>query len=235
MALPPIVSATLQSAVLTATSNTLAQCLTAYKSDKHFVLDLVPIFQFVLFAFLNVPPNFLWQEFLESTFPAHAPSSSSSSSSSSSAATNDEKKANKAAKDGKPAPQPKLNIPNTIIKFLLDQSLGAAANTFLFSLFIHSIQDAMPRAPGHPLSSPEKSLQYLLSASVINLGRVNWDRVVAVSQREFFPIMSAGWRVWPFVSLINFAFVKSVQGRNLVASCAGLGWGIYMSLLAARR
>lgn len=33
MALPPIVSATAQSAVLSATSNILAQAITAYRSD----------------------------------------------------------------------------------------------------------------------------------------------------------------------------------------------------------
>ncbi|KAI1823694.1 Mpv17/PMP22 family protein [Xylaria intraflava] len=222
MALPPIVSATLQSAVLSATSNILAQCLTAYQSDKPLVLDLVPIFQFVFYAFLNVPPNFLWQDFLESTFPAHhaAPTP----------AAKDEKGLDKKGKTVKP----KLNITNTVIKLALDQTVGAAANTFLFSLFIHSIQDAMLRVPGGPLSGPDKSLQYLLSGGAINYGKVNWNRVVAESQREFFPIVAAGWKLWPFVSLINFAFIKSVEGRNLLASFAGLGWGIYMSLLATR-
>jgi hypothetical protein len=43
----------------------------------------------------------------------------------------------------------------------------------------------------------------------------------------------AGWRLWPAVSLINFTFVKSVEGRNLVTGLAGVGWGIYMSLFAA--
>ncbi|KAI2632749.1 Mpv17/PMP22 family protein [Xylaria nigripes] len=227
MALPPIASATLQSAVLTATSNILAQCLKAYQTDKQFVLDLVPIFQFVLYAFLNVPPNFLWQEILESTFPAYHVSSARN------AVTPAEKEVDEEAEKGKPA-KPKLNVTNTVIKLLLDQTIGAAANTFLFSLFIHSIQDAMPRAPGTPFSSPDKSLQYLLSKGAIDYGSVNWDRVVAESQREFFPFLVAGWKVWPFVSLINFAFIKSIEGRNLVASFAGLGWGIYVSLLTAR-
>ncbi|KAI1755886.1 Mpv17/PMP22 family protein [Xylaria castorea] len=231
MALPPIVTATLQSAVLAGTSNILAQCLTAYQTDKPLVFDLVPIFQFVLYAFLNVPPNFLWQDFLESTFPAYYVSPTRAAVKS--AAANDEKELDKEAKEGKLV-EPKLNIKNTVIKLVLDQTVGAAVNTFLFSLFIHSIQAAMPRPLGTALSNPDKSLQYLLSRGAIDYGKVSWNVVVANSKREFVPILMAGWKLWPFVSLINFAFVKSIEGRNLVASIAGVAWGIYMSLIAAQ-
>lgn len=150
-----------------------------------------------------------------------------------SAAANDEKELDKEAEEGKLV-EPKLNITNTVIKLVLDQTLGAAANTFLFSLFIHSIQAAMPRPLGTPLSNPDKSLQYLLARGAIDYGKVNWAHVVANSRQEFFTILVAGWKLWPFVSLINFAFVKSIEGRNLVASIAGVGWGIYMSLVAAQ-
>ncbi|KAI0405529.1 Mpv17/PMP22 family protein [Xylaria palmicola] len=231
MALPPIVSATLQSAVLAATSNILAQCLTAYQTDKPLILDLVPIFQFVLYAFINIPPNFLWQEFLESAFPAYHVSPTRAAVKS--AAANDEKGLDREAKEGKLV-EPKLDITNTAIKLVLDQTVGAAVNTFLFSLFIHSIQAAMPRPLGTPLGNPDKSLQYLLSRGAVDYGRVDWAHVVANSRREFFSILAAGWKLWPFVSLVNFAFVKSIEGRNLVGSLAGVGWGIYMSLVAAR-
>lgn len=150
-----------------------------------------------------------------------------------SAAANDEKKLDNEAKEGNLV-EPKLNIKNTVIKLVLDQTVGAAVNTFLFSLFIHSIQAAMPRPLGAPLGNPDKSLQYLFSRGAIDYGRVDWSRVVAKSQNEFWSIVFAGWRLWPFVSLINFAFVKTITGRNLLASCAGVAWGIYMSLMAAR-
>ncbi|KAI1181324.1 Mpv17/PMP22 family protein [Nemania sp. FL0916] len=231
MAWPPIVSATLQSAVLAATSNTLAQCLAAYQTEKPLVLDLVPVFQFVLYAFLNVPPNFLWQEFLESSFPAYHVSPTHAAVKS--AAAGDDKELDREAEEGKLV-EPKLNVANTAIKLVLDQTIGAAANTFLFSLFIHSIQAAMPRPLGTPLSNPDKSLQYLLTRGAIDYRKVNWTHVVASSRREFLTILVAGWKLWPFVSLINFAFVKSIEGRNLVASLAGVAWGIYMSLVAAR-
>ncbi|KAI0897627.1 Mpv17/PMP22 family protein [Annulohypoxylon nitens] len=231
MALPPIVIATLQSAVLAATSNLLAQTLTAYQKETTLVVDWIPVFQFVLYAFINVPPNFLWQESLESAFPAYHISPTSAAVTSASA--NDEKALEKEAIEGKLV-EPKLNIANTVIKMILDQTIGAVANTFLFSLFIHSIQQAMVRPFGAPLSHPDKSVQYLLSRDAIVYSQVDWTSVVARSRAEFYPILVAGWKVWPIVSLINFAFIKSIEGRNLVGSLAGVGWGVYMSLVAAR-
>ena len=171
------------------------------------------------------------QEFLESTFPAYHVSPTPEAVAS--AAANDEKELDREAKEGKLV-EPRLNKTNTAIKLILDQTIGAAVNTFLFSLFIHSIQAAMPRPLGAPFSNPDKSLQYLLTKGSIDYGRVDWRSVVVNSRQEFYPIMAAGWKLWPFVSLINFAFVKSIEGRNLVASLAGVAWGIYMSLLAAR-
>ncbi|KAJ3569250.1 hypothetical protein NPX13_g6144 [Xylaria arbuscula] len=198
---------------------------------KPLVFDLVPIFQFVLYAFVNIPPNFLWQEFLESTFPAYHVSPTPEAVAS--AAANNEKELDREAKEGKLV-EPKLNKTNTAIKLILDQTIGAAVNTFLFSLFIHSIQAAMSRPLGAPLSNPDKSLQYLLTKGAIDYGKVDWTRVVTNSRHEFYPIMAAGWKLWPFVSLINFAFIQSIEGRNLVASLAGVAWGIYMSLLASQ-
>ncbi|KAI1079596.1 Mpv17/PMP22 family protein [Whalleya microplaca] len=231
MALPPIVSATIQSAVLSATSNILAQVLTAYQTETSLVIDWVPVFQFVLYSFINVPPNFLWQDLLESAFPAYHMSPTPDAIAS--AVANDEKALEREEKEGKLV-EPKLNIKNTAIKMVLDQTIGAAINTFLFSLFMHSIQAAMTRPLGAPLSNPDQSIRYLTTRGAIDYGKVDWLGVVARSRAEFFPLLVAGWGVWPFVSLINFAFVKSIEGRNLVTSLAGVGWGVYVSLVAAR-
>lgn len=171
------------------------------------------------------------QDFLESTFPAYhmAPTSDAVAS----ASANDEKALEREAKEGKLV-EPKLNKANTAIKMFLDQTLGSAVNTVLFSLFIHSIQDAMVRPLGASLSTPDKSIRYLLSRGAIDYGKVDWPGVVARSRAEFYQILVAGWRVWPIVSLVNFAFIKSIEGRNLVGGLAGVGWGIYMSLITSR-
>jgi hypothetical protein len=104
-------------------------------------------------------------------------------------------------------------------------------NTFLFSSFMHSIKAAMT-----PL--PHEKMQRITKDSVarprtIDYGRVDWRSVVARSRKELVPLMVAGWKLWPLVSVVNFAFIKSVEGRTLVGSLAGVVWGVYMSLFAA--
>ncbi|CAI0647398.1 unnamed protein product, partial [Colletotrichum noveboracense] len=118
MALPPIVNATLQSAVLAGTSNLLAQALTAYRTDSQLVIDWVPVVQFIMNAVVCTPPNFMWQDLLEQSFPAYHVSPTKDAIAS--AAANDEKELDREARDNKLV-EPKLNIRNTVVKLLLDQ------------------------------------------------------------------------------------------------------------------
>ncbi|CZR51725.1 related to glomerulosclerosis protein Mpv17 [Phialocephala subalpina] len=194
----PIVNTTIQSCVLNATSNLIAQFITAYKSNSPYTINWVPVFQFVLFNTISNPPNFLWQSFLESAFPSNylVPSSAAIHA----AAENDEKELDREEKTHEIL-ESKLHIQNTLTKFLLDQTIGAVANTLLFSLAFAGF-----RGQGYA------------------------DAVVT-AKHEFWPMMQAGWTLWPFVSLLNFAVVKSVEMRSLVGSLAGLVWGIYLSLL----
>ncbi len=125
--------------------------------------------------------------------------------------------------------EPKLNVRNTITKALLDQSIGAVVNTLLFSLFVGSIQAAMSHRP-----AAHQSLAFLASGKAIDYGRVDWADLVSKTKVDFWSMIVAGWRFWPFVSLINFTFVKTVEMRNLVGGLAGLAWGVYVSMFAVQ-
>ncbi|KAK0749202.1 hypothetical protein B0T18DRAFT_99723 [Schizothecium vesticola] len=208
MALPTIVKATLQTAFLNALSNVIAQVITAQKDHTPLTLNWTPILQFLLFGLISTPPNFLWQDFLESTFPAAvhlAPTDEALAS----AAAGDEKALDAEARDGRLVTT-RLSKRNTAAKTVLDQTVGAALNTLLFSCFMHGVREAM--APG---------------------GGVEWEAVWGRARGEFWGLLRAGWRFWPFVSVVNFVFLSTVEARNLVGSLAGLGWGVYMSLFAA--
>lgn len=52
-----------------------------------------------------------------------------------------------------------------------------------------------------------------------------------IAKREFWPLVQAGWKLWPMVSIVNYALVKSVAGRTLVGNMAGMVWGVYVSLM----
>ncbi|KAK4453342.1 hypothetical protein QBC34DRAFT_203066 [Podospora aff. communis PSN243] len=218
MAVPPIVVATLQSAIIGAFSNLLAQVITTQTSKTPLQISYPPILQFFLFALLSTPPNFLWQEFLETTFPAYHISPTSAAVASASASN--EAELDEEAKTGRLV-EPKLNKGNTAIKTLLDQTLGAAVNTMLFSLFMHGIRMAMEGGGAGPWGE-------------IRMERVDWGVVMGRARGEFWAILKAGWTFWPWVSLVNFCFLERVESRNLVGSLAGLGWGVYMSLFAGK-
>ncbi|KAM4065179.1 peroxisomal protein [Hirsutella rhossiliensis] len=215
-----LLDATLQQALLGAASNVLAQLITASKNKTELSVDWIPVFQFLLFSIISTPPNFLWQVYLESTYPAHPP-----------AAPAPHAKKSDTAKRPPSQPAP-LSIRNTVAKFALDQTVGAVVNTLLFSVFIHSLQDAM--APAPRITSLPKAAAYWTTPGAIDLARVRFADVWAVSLADFWPIVMAGLKVWPAVSLLNFTVIKTVPARNLVGALVGVAWGIYMSMVAAK-
>ncbi|KAF4985736.1 hypothetical protein FGRMN_11117 [Fusarium graminum] len=211
---PPVVMATIQSAALGGIANILAQVITAYRAGTDVAIDWVPVFQFLLFNVICTPPNFFWQDFLESAFPAHPEPSKP-----------------KNVKGAKKT-QPKLSVRNTLIKFGLDQTVGAAVNTLLFSTYVHALRAAIQPVP--VITSLPKAITYWTSPGTLNFDRVNWTVVWEASKADFAPLIYAGWKLWPAVSIVNFAAIKTVEGRNLVGALAGVVWGIYMSLVAAQ-
>ncbi|TVY85719.1 hypothetical protein LAWI1_G008342, partial [Lachnellula willkommii] len=76
------------------------------------------------------------------------------------------------------------------IKFTLDQTIGATINTLVFSLFVAGFKGATV------------------------------EQAVDAAKEEFWPIMSAGWKLWPLVSAVNYTLVRSVEGRSLLGSLA---------------
>jgi protein Mpv17 len=105
---------------------------------------------------ISCPPNILWQEYLEYKFPGEtlAPSSATDT-----------------------IYEKHLDIPNTLRKFLFDQTLGAFVNTMAFVA-------AMAAFKG-------RGAQYV-------------QREV---EKDVIPLMINSWKVWPFVALMNFTFV----------------------------
>ncbi|KAG6045125.1 hypothetical protein E4U39_002717 [Claviceps sp. Clav50 group G5] len=239
MAPNPIFSATLQAALLGAISNILAQLIQSYRNQTALEVDWIPVFQFLIFSIISTPPNFIWQDYLESTFPARNRIPPSSPPAAAAAIKSQKSSQKPAPKKTSPEQQQQqqqhqqpLNIRNTLTKFILDQTLGATLNTLLFSLYIHSIHMAMPHAPR--LTSFTKAASYWVSAGVIDFSIVDTRLVLQAALAEFWTIVLAGIKLWPAVSLLNYTLVRTVEGRSLVGCVAGLGWGVYMSMMAAQ-
>ena len=96
-----------------------------------------------------------------------------------------------------------LNLRNTAIKFALDQTIGAAANTVLFIAGIALLR-------GESFAAIQQSIQ-----------------------AQFLPMIFAGQKLWPLVSILQFTVVP-FEWRTLVGSFVGLLWGVYLSLVSGR-
>ncbi|KAF2873259.1 hypothetical protein BDV95DRAFT_605816 [Massariosphaeria phaeospora] len=185
-----LVSQTLQGAVLSMTSNILAQAISSYRDDKPFALNISPVLKFAIFSIISSPPNIVWQSYLEDLFPTNVPAS--------------------APLKEKPAPASKashtqLSKRNVLIKFLLDQTIGAVVNTLLFLVFMGYV------------NAPQTAKQG------------TWNIVGQEVKDKLYPMLKDGYKFWPAVSLTSFLWVP-VDKRVVFGCAVGVFWGIYLSL-----
>lgn len=106
----------------------------------------------------------------------------------------------------KPA-EPRMSKRNVLIKFILDQTVGAVMNTLMFLVFMGYINE-----------SPE--------------GQKNgaWGSVEREVRDKFYPMIMDGYKFWPMVSLVGFLWVP-VDKRVVFGCSVGVLWGIYLSLM----
>lgn len=104
--LSPIISATIQSTIISLCSSVFA---TLYSNSTP------PIIPLLVYTALSTPPNFLWQQYLENIFPGY---------------TVDKRDSEDGEKNIRV--KKKLNLRNTLAKFGLDQTIGALVNVVLF-------------------------------------------------------------------------------------------------------
>lgn len=173
---------------------------------------------FLAFSIISCPPNYVWQTWLEAQFPGYADRLSPKEKESlvdetvagkgtatekAGLTSRNEKKAaltSESAPNGQRV-QKQLSIRNTAIKFLLDQSFGAAVNTIMFIMGISMLRGQ------------------------------SWQHGWEETKTGFWPLVFAGQKLWPLVSIISLTLVP-VERRMVFGSIVGVGWGIFLSLMA---
>ncbi|KAK1060476.1 hypothetical protein LTR74_011822 [Friedmanniomyces endolithicus] len=202
--------------------------LTTFVSAVRNDFDPNDTLRYVLFSLLVCPPNYLWQKWLEGRFPGYIAEEAAgkqemlggngvgtgrdtgngslkkrmgNGGTSEKEAMTETSTPPNLAKAGRKAKR-KLNAVNTCIKFLLDQTLGAAVNTVIFIA----------------------GIALLRGASLDSLGQK--------VQEGFWPMIRAGQKLWPMVSVAQFTVVP-FEWRTLVGSCVGLVWGVIVSLMSS--
>lgn len=204
-----MIRATLAATALAATSNVLAQFLEAYRDQEPFAFDLAKFLRFVILSLITAPPNYMWQQLLERTFPAYerkaqAPASVAHDPEKQEMSLADRDDGSVGTGGGDVEQKPKLNLRNTMTKWFVDCiTLGAIFNTVAFFILMGFLK------------------------------RQSLDQIGHNIRTETIPIIVAGYKIWPFASIISFSCVP-VEKRIVFLNFVGLIWGIYMSLVATR-
>ncbi|KAK4073169.1 uncharacterized protein Triagg1_5449 [Trichoderma aggressivum f. europaeum] len=155
----PILTATLQAAALSTASNLCAQFIETYWNNTAFHLDHFQLFRFIVLSLITAPPNYLWQQFLEKSFPAYPPMQKSRD-----GGKDIELKAMEEAAAGasigggsqshsEAATQSKFSIRNTLTKWFIDCiTAGAIMNTVAFLVIMGVLK-------GQPMSQISSNIK----------------------------------------------------------------------------
>lgn len=117
--------------------------------------------------------------------------------------------------------QQTLHIRNTIIKLIIDQTIGASGMLILFLSTITILR-------GGTVEDVVQTVQNVSNPSQPVLTYFHSQ----LSFQEYWPIMLSGLKVWPPVSLLSFTLIP-VDKRMLFGSVCGFLWAIYLSLATA--
>ncbi|KAB8227836.1 uncharacterized protein BDW43DRAFT_316440 [Aspergillus alliaceus] len=133
----PLTVTLIQSTILNAISNILAQLIDQHKTSKPFTLNPTALLQFVTYGILIVPPNFNWQRYIETQFPGF-PSWKTNNNAAPIAADIDILPMKE--KLLTPKPKPRSGMWNFAMKFFLDQTVAGVVNILLFIVLINLLK-----------------------------------------------------------------------------------------------
>ncbi|OJZ85346.1 hypothetical protein ASPFODRAFT_661221 [Aspergillus luchuensis CBS 106.47] len=229
----PLTTTFIQSTILNAIANILAQIIDHHRKSKSttFTPNLPALLQFITYGIIIVPPNFIWQRYLERRYPGFLFRGASSQSPSTNSSPPLRTSTPNGKKGGSGIGEIYISIPdptstvllkekkqnpnflpsqqkrrrggwyNFLMKFLLDQTVGSVGNIVLFIVLINLLKG-------------------------VGVGGV-WGLVV----EDFKPIMIARLKYRPIVSLLMYTVVP-VDRRVVFGSACGVIWGVYLSLYA---
>ncbi|PYI03006.1 hypothetical protein BO78DRAFT_323831 [Aspergillus sclerotiicarbonarius CBS 121057] len=201
----PLTTTFIQSTILNAIANILAQIIDHHrKSKSSFTINTPALLQFIIYGILIVPINFIWQRYLEDKFPGALLFRRSTTTTITTAANpnillndnNKRKKKNEGGGGGR-----RGGWYNFLMKFLLDQTIGSVMNIVLFVVLINLLKG------------------------------VDVSQVVDLVLLDFKPIMIARLKYRPLVSMLMYTVVP-VDRRVVFGSACGVIWGVYLSLYA---
>ncbi|KPI35832.1 uncharacterized protein AB675_11103 [Cyphellophora attinorum] len=156
---PAVARALKQALSFCVLSNVFAQGYSSYQ-EQRLAINPAAFVRFLLFTAIVTPPNYWWQKWLEDSYPTRVP-------------TGPRQEKEPGAKSDDKA----FSVTNTIIKFMLDQSIGCWGNTLAFMVLL-------PLLKGQTL-----------------------PQITSTLQQDFWGMVMTSYSFWPLVSIVNLVFV----------------------------
>lgn len=198
----------LQATAIKVSANLVTQLIIHIRTPGVSTFDLQQVFEFAVYGCLGSQIGNIIQFVLEDCFPTgHAIRANEILPQ----VQADPKQVEEKKDDDNPAKpkrwynvSPDLIWRNVFAKLILDQTIGLAISGSVFLICTNIARVAHP---------------YL---------------VTEVIRNRLWPLIKAGWHIWPLVAVCNFLWVP-VRSRVLVAVCVGFGWSIFLSVFAMRK
>ncbi|PYH34061.1 uncharacterized protein BO87DRAFT_406993 [Aspergillus neoniger CBS 115656] len=231
----PLTTTFIQSTILNAIANILAQIIDHHRKSKStFTPNLPALLQFITYGIIIVPPNFIWQRYLERRYPGFLFRGASQSPSTNNLST----------------PPLRTSTPNGTTKRGGGPGLGEIYISIPDPTSTVLLKEKKQKPNGNFLPRRSKGgwynflMKFLLDQTVGSVGNIvlfivliNLLKGVGVGDvwglvvEDFKPIMIARLKYRPIVSLLMYTVVP-VDRRVVFGSACGVIWGVYLSLYA---
>ena len=223
--MPSMLSTACQNAVLKGAANLTAQVTANWHSAEFVPIDRQRILEFAIYGFVGANINYLWQDFLENTFPTR-------------------RAAARQKHHFRPVPVGDKDdggkSEHHAIPMVAMPPASAAAHS----------PAALPHGPSAAAAAAKDGgiswfnvlaklvadmtlgLGFMICVLLVitNVARVQRFGEILIRQK-LFHLLAAGWHIWPIVGLISFVWIP-VRWRVLVGGCIGFGWNIFLSIVA---
>ncbi|KAI9166414.1 Mpv17-like protein [Paramyrothecium foliicola] len=213
-----------QAMTIKVSANLVVQAVKRASDPEHATFDLRQVVEFALYGLIGSQVGNVIQFILEDWFPTrnNAPIGGDMLPSAHVQAPGQDEKP-KEKTDDSPTPSsssssssaisaarrcldlgPDVSWRNVLAKLILDQTIGFCISGCIFLI-------------------------------CTNITRVSsLDELFLIIRQRLWPLIKAGWHLWPLVAICNFLWVP-VRSRVLVAVCVGFGWSIFLSIFANRK
>ncbi|RHZ51101.1 hypothetical protein CDV55_100918 [Aspergillus turcosus] len=236
----PLTTTLIQSTLLNAVSNILAQIIAQRKKTGPFTLNTLALLQFLTYAVIIVPINFSWQKYLEARWPGKGFGFGRGSATATATATAEAKAGSGAGAVVVTVEDPRdLDLDLLPVKEKEEKRVPVSSWRWRWR-WRRSRSRARSRSGlGNFLmkfildQTVGSVMNILLFIVLINMLKgVGWRRIGELILEDFGPIMIARLKYRPVVSTLLYTVVP-VERRVVFGSACGVVWGIYLSLYAA--